>query len=73
MFNTSDKSRVKESILVIATKDDIDLSLGDFSEAAVNENMTKTGDFKDLLEKLKRIPPRDRTMSIQVYELRNKM
>jgi hypothetical protein len=72
IFNTTGRSVVKESILVIATKDDVDLSMGDFAEAAINEDKGQTGSFKHLLEKIKHIPPRDRAIAIQVYEIRAK-
>lgn len=72
MFNTSGKSTAKESIIAIATKDDVDLSLGDFSEAIINENISRTGSFRDLLEKIKHIPPRERALAFEVYEVESK-
>ena len=72
IFNTTGRSMEKESILVIATKDDVDLSLGEFAEAAIHEDRARTGSFKHLLEKMKHIPPRDRTIAIQIYEVRAK-
>ena len=72
MLNTSNRSVVKESILVIATKDNVDFTLGDFAEANVENADSKTGTFKQLLEKLKSIPSRDRATAIQVYEIKGK-
>jgi len=72
IFNTTGRSVIKESILVLATKDDVDLSMGAFVEAASSEDRVRTGSFKQLLERIKHIPPRDRAIAIQIYEIRAK-
>jgi len=72
IFNTTGRSVIKESILVLATKDDVDLSMGAFVEAASSEDRAQTGLFKQLLERIKHIPPRDRAITIQIYEIRAK-
>jgi hypothetical protein len=60
----------REAILVVATKDDIDLIEGDFSEAAFLEFPKQTGLFQNVLEKLMEIPPSKRAMAVQYYQLR---
>ncbi len=70
LFKSSKSATATDAILVVATKDDVDLVEGDFSEAAFREFPNQTGLFQDLLEKLMDIPPSRRARAVQHYELR---
>jgi hypothetical protein len=66
---TEGKKKTGESILAIATIDDIDLVGGDFEEAAFAVYPKGTGLFPRLMEKLMDVPPERRAMAIQSYEV----
>jgi hypothetical protein len=72
MFRSSDKPSAQEAILVIATKDDIDLLEGDFSEAAFAQRPQQTGLSSTVWEKLLDIPPGKRAAEIKYYEIKGK-
>jgi hypothetical protein len=59
---TSQIPEAKEAILVIATKDDIDLVEGNFKQTLL---------LRDLLENVTNIPAKDRSMTIKYYLIRD--
>jgi len=72
MNNTTGKPVTREAILALATLYEVDLIDGDFVTANLTDNKNSTGLFRDLLEKMMGIPPRERAMDIQYYEIRGK-
>lgn len=71
MYNTTGTPTVREAILVLATKNDVDLIEGDFVTGDMREYSKPTGLFRDLLEKMMDIAPRDRAMDMQYYEIKS--
>jgi hypothetical protein len=69
LSNLSKTPSAREAILVIATKDDIDLVENDFIEAAFAEFPQQTGLLRNVMEKLMAIPPARRSMAVQYYEV----
>ncbi len=72
MYNTTGMPSTREEILVLATKDNVDLIEGDFVTADLSSHKKPTGLFRDLLEKMMSIPPKNRAMDIQYYEIRGR-
>jgi hypothetical protein len=71
-YNTTGTPSVRESILVIATRHDVDLIEDNFKTADLSEQGKPSGLFRDLLGKIVSIPPNDRAMAIQSYEIRGR-
>lgn len=72
MYNTTGKPSAHEAILVLATQHEVDLIDGEFATADLRDNKKPSGLFRDLLEKMMSIPPRERAMDIKYYEIRGK-
>ncbi len=72
LFKSSKSSVAKEAILVVATRNDIDLIGADFKDAVFAQHPSQTGLLQDILEKLMDIHPDSRAMAVQYYELKDK-
>ena len=69
LFNLSKNPSAREAILVIATKDDIDLVEKDFKEAVFAQFPKQTGLYRNVLKKLMAIAPARRALAVQYYEV----
>ncbi len=70
LFNQGKKGASREAILAVATLNDTDVIQGSFAAADRPHSPNLTGSFRDLLDRVMKVPSKERAMAIKYYEIR---